>query len=396
MCLTIRTESDRPWLVSKLAIPLNDAFGDNQPLKAVIRLCLALAETLAAMHERGVAHRDIKPENIFLDGERWSLGDLGLADFPDKGAITSEGEKLGPMYYIAPEMLNNAAGADGRPADVFSLSKLMWKLTTGQRYPLPGVQSADQTALTLSAYVAEAGVHSLDRLIEAATQTDPRRRPTMREFSNALAKWLEPPSEPSGPLDLRALQKRIQHALEPHLETVRRRTDSQARADRERDRLFKLFRPTIQRIASALVTAGIPQTHVVGPDAGTNYHNLVSGIHGATHAGTRLWLYEHGVQCVMSDQRRNVVLLGGIDLGFRNVEGESEQVHDIYAPVLVSAGYIVIGPGDSTRLIWGRGESFSWGSRLKHQLSSSYAWSLRLIYKLAAEELVQAFEKLKY
>lgn len=37
-------------------------------------------------------------------------------------ALTAPGEKVGPMFYIAPEMLNNGALADGRASDVFALS----------------------------------------------------------------------------------------------------------------------------------------------------------------------------------------------------------------------------------------------------------------------------------
>ena len=174
---------DKAWLVSAYATPLEGAFGDGEGLEAVVRLCASLAETLSAMHERGYSHRDIKPENIFLHEDVWCLGDFGLVDFPDKSALTIEGEKLGPVHYIAPEMLNDAAHADGCLADVYSLGKLLWKLATGQKYPLPGMQSADEPALTISAYVDDGRAHTLDRVLEAATQVEPLRRPSMKDFA---------------------------------------------------------------------------------------------------------------------------------------------------------------------------------------------------------------------
>ena len=75
---------------------------------------------------------------MFLLDEKWILGDFGLATFPDKPALTQEGRKLGPLHYLAPEMLNEPTTALGGPADVYSLGKTLWVAATGQRYPLPG------------------------------------------------------------------------------------------------------------------------------------------------------------------------------------------------------------------------------------------------------------------
>jgi serine/threonine protein kinase len=90
-------------------MPLEE-LSDDLKLDEAVGICISLATTLAAMHARGHSHRDLKPGNILRLNDDWCLGDFGLADFPDKAAVTKEGEKLGPQNYMAPEMLLNAGG----------------------------------------------------------------------------------------------------------------------------------------------------------------------------------------------------------------------------------------------------------------------------------------------
>jgi len=391
---------DPPWLVTVYATPLAQAFQGDKGLEAAVTVCRSLADTLTVMHERHVAHRDIKPQNIFLNGRIWSLGDLGLADFPDKAAITAEGERLGPLYYIAPEMLNDALNADGRPADVYSLAKVLWKLSTGQRYPLPGLQSADEPALTLSAYVKEPNAHSLDRLIEAATQPDPRRRPLMREFAEALTHWLAPAPAPTGPKDLGYLRKRIEALVQPYSELARRRSDSQARADTERDGVFDMFRPTISEISRALVQSGLVKVDIDGPAGGNaSFYRAVTGKHDAG-CNDNTWIFEYSVQAVLCDERRRATLLGGVNLGIKNVEGERDPLHDIHAPVIVAAGYIVktaVFDGhtwcaEKSRLIWGDTDNLFFGQPSQTVVTRRLISGLGANLQRAAEELVRAFE----
>ena len=125
------SSNNQPWFVSALAVTLETRLGSDYSLRDVVMACASYAETLKNMHQRGFSHRDIKPDNLFVLDQNYVIGDFGLVDFPDKTPLTREGEKLGPTFYIAPEMLNDALNADGKLADVYSLAKTLWKLGTG-------------------------------------------------------------------------------------------------------------------------------------------------------------------------------------------------------------------------------------------------------------------------
>ncbi len=149
----------------------------------------------------GISHRDIKPDNLFYHDGRYVVGDFGLVDFPEKEAITAADRKLGPQFYIAPEMLNDPTNADGRPADVYSLAKTLWVLASGQNYPIPGEIRLDNQSSRLSVFNADPRAFLLDRLIERSTRQEPTLRPSMEEMHQELRAWLRRPVSVDGQKD---------------------------------------------------------------------------------------------------------------------------------------------------------------------------------------------------
>ena len=99
------------------------------------------ADGLQCVHEHGLVHRDIKPSNLMLglDGAVTVL-DLGLARpsaaARSGGSLTSLGEVMGTVDYMAPEQGLNAHGVDIR-ADLYSLGCTLYKLLSG-RAPFGG------------------------------------------------------------------------------------------------------------------------------------------------------------------------------------------------------------------------------------------------------------------
>src|SRR3954447_5250954 len=107
-----------------------------------IRLGLSLTEALHALHACSLTHRDIKPSNIiFIDGVP-KLADIGLV------AVSGQNSFVGTEGYVPPE------GPGTPQADIFSLGKLLYEVSTGKdRFDFPELDSrfsarTDQQDLT--------------------------------------------------------------------------------------------------------------------------------------------------------------------------------------------------------------------------------------------------------
>jgi len=95
-----------------------------------IQLGLSLTEALEVLHQHGLTHRDIKPSNIiFMDGVP-KLADIGLV------ALSGQQSFVGTEGYVPPE------GPGTPQADVFSLGKLLYEVSTGKdRLDFPEIDS---------------------------------------------------------------------------------------------------------------------------------------------------------------------------------------------------------------------------------------------------------------
>jgi tetratricopeptide (TPR) repeat protein len=105
------------------------------------RLVAELAQTVAAVHSRGVIHRDLKPANVILDAltGRPRLTDFGLArDSLGGKSLTQTGEGLGTPFYMAPEAFQDVKRMDNR-GDVWGLGVILYECLTG-RTPFTGAR----------------------------------------------------------------------------------------------------------------------------------------------------------------------------------------------------------------------------------------------------------------
>ena len=181
-----------PCYVMPQGVPLSKRLSEA-PLDELLPGLASIAGTLQAMHDRGYSHRDVKPSNLFvMADETYVVGDLGLVSLPEdvRQSLTRAGGALGPSNFMAPEMLEYVPGTDAHPADVYSLAKCVWALVARRNYPLPGHQRADDRE-SLVALTGEDRARDLDRLIEAATEHEPERRPAMAEMATGLNTWVD-------------------------------------------------------------------------------------------------------------------------------------------------------------------------------------------------------------
>ncbi len=101
-----------------------------QYVRSVARIGVQVADALAYAHHQGILHRDIKPANILLDteGTAW-VTDFGLAKADDSIELTTQGDIVGTLRYMAPERFRGQA--DGR-SDVYGLGLTLYEMLTLQ------------------------------------------------------------------------------------------------------------------------------------------------------------------------------------------------------------------------------------------------------------------------
>lgn len=253
------SDSRPAWFAMRLAEPLEDALGEEPTLVEVVSCIRDVAHLLKEIHAEGIAHRDIKPDNLFRYEGRWTVGDFGLAEFDGKLAKTAEGEKIGPVFYIAPEMLNDAVESDGKAADVYSLAKTLWVLITGQRFPLPGTFTKTVDALKASTYVSDERAPLLDAILEAATNHAANARPSMDEFARELDMWLNPQTQSASDADLDLSEFAPALAIPKYQmeSTVEANAAQQARINETGERIREKLRPLFDELSEALRNANL-------------------------------------------------------------------------------------------------------------------------------------------
>ena len=246
---------DRAWMSMPIAEPVREALA-SAPLEQVVEAVAAFAETLADLQTQfGIAHRDIKPGNLYRYEDGWAVGDLGLIDLPGADSLTETDRIVGPANFVAYEMMSSPATADPHLADVYSLSKTLWVLATGQTWPPPGHQPQNNALQAIGAYRAHTRTRDLDHLIDQSTR-GPAERPSLASFASELRAWLDEATVNEQPdLDLGDVAARIRTQLAPEMarqELMEARLEA-CRADAVQ--LGELLEPLIQAVEEAAPNA---------------------------------------------------------------------------------------------------------------------------------------------
>jgi serine/threonine-protein kinase len=211
--------------------PGGDASARALELRRLLGRFVAVCDTIAYAHSRGVVHRDLKPANIVLGAYGETLVvDWGLAKAigspPETGARddvalhlssarasedTRDGVVVGTPTYMSPEQAGGPnSGELGPASDIYSLGGTLYTLLTGKT-PLDG----DASIGTLMRKLTEGQVArpravrpGIPRALEAICLKAMALRPedryaSARELAEDLERWLadepvlayrEPPS----------------------------------------------------------------------------------------------------------------------------------------------------------------------------------------------------------
>jgi len=169
------------------------------PFERIVEIGSALAEALAAAHEKGIVHRDLKPANVMVGNEgRITVLDFGLAKDVRGGnagdatltsaSHTEAGMVMGTPAYMSPEQVSGRT-LDHR-TDIFSFGVLLHEIAAGQR-PFEGGSTAElissilrDTPPPVTDLRADLPA-DLARVIRRCLEKDPRHRvQTARDLGN--------------------------------------------------------------------------------------------------------------------------------------------------------------------------------------------------------------------
>jgi WD40 repeat protein/serine/threonine protein kinase len=167
---------------------------DAQYFRGVARIGVQAAEALAYAHGQGLLHRDVKPGNLLLDtqGAIW-VTDFGLAKAEDSEELTSAGDIVGTVRYMAPERFQGHA--DPR-SDVYALGLTLYEMLTLR----PAFDATDRARLIdrinredpPPPRKVDPGVpRDLDTVVLKAIAKEPRQRyPTAAALAEDLQRFL--------------------------------------------------------------------------------------------------------------------------------------------------------------------------------------------------------------
>jgi eukaryotic-like serine/threonine-protein kinase len=130
------------------------------PIGECVRLGAAIASALGFLHRQGLLHRDIKPSNIIFVNGFPKLADVGLVS-----EISAPRAHIGTEGFIAPE------GTGTAQADVYSLGKVLYEISSGKdRHDYPELPA------DLGETAEDRDLVMFTRLVINACRTNPRHR----------------------------------------------------------------------------------------------------------------------------------------------------------------------------------------------------------------------------
>lgn len=130
------------------------------PAAECLRIGLALTTALEHLHKHGLVHRDIKPSNIVFVNGIPKLADIGLVARAEASISF-----VGTEGFLPPE------GPGTRPADIFSLGKVLYEISTGHdRHQFPELPT------NIIALPDRAELSELNEVLLKACHRDPKER----------------------------------------------------------------------------------------------------------------------------------------------------------------------------------------------------------------------------
>ncbi|MFY1621134.1 bifunctional serine/threonine-protein kinase/transporter substrate-binding domain-containing protein [Micromonospora sp. WMMD736] len=161
-----------------------------------------IGSALDAAHQAGLVHRDVKPSNILITNRDFAyLIDFGLARTAGEPGMTTAGNTLGTLAYMAPERFDG--GQSGPRSDIYALTCVLYECLTGSR-PYPADSLEQQIAGHLVSppprpSELDAGLAAFDDVIAKGMAKNPDKRyPTAAALAAAARGALDAPRVRAG------------------------------------------------------------------------------------------------------------------------------------------------------------------------------------------------------
>lgn len=165
----------------------------------VVQISIQVSRGLHYAHESGIVHRDVKPANIVIDRTiKPYLVDFGIAKMQsDSMSLTTEGEVLGSLAYMAPEYVAKGKAVLDRRCDVYGVGVVLYEAVTRGKLPY-GDPDDDMMIMRLvkePPIPVEKQAPGLDanlaKIINRAINKDRKiRHDTAEELAQDLEQWL--------------------------------------------------------------------------------------------------------------------------------------------------------------------------------------------------------------
>jgi serine/threonine-protein kinase len=134
----------------------------------------AIADGVAAAHERGIVHRDLKPGNVVLVGDAPTIVDFGIARYIAGDEPLTTSTRIGTPAYMAPEQL--AGGLIAPCIDVWALGVMLFEMVAG-RVPFDTTGGASPQLVTAAPRLGAPVSAAYAAIVAACLEREPGRRP---------------------------------------------------------------------------------------------------------------------------------------------------------------------------------------------------------------------------
>ena len=168
-----------------------------------------IRQTLSALghaHTHGVIHRDVTPANLIITPDGIvKLTDFGVAKSCEDLELTSCGEVVGSLHYMAPEQVQGGSIPDPR-SDIYSVGVILYEMVTRKKLfesenVLALMRAQVETTPAPPTHLDPNLSPEWDTLIMKALAKDPAERySSADEFLDALQRFLGEPSTIAGDL----------------------------------------------------------------------------------------------------------------------------------------------------------------------------------------------------